>query len=425
MGRTGTDILIIEAPPRHGKSVFVSNWTPPWFLTRWPDKRVILSSYEAGFARTWGRKCRAVMEEHGPKFGVYISDGQGAASDWETTQGGGMLTAGAGGPMTGRGADLLIIDDPIKNAEEAVSEVVREGLWDWWQSTASTRIEPGGKVVVIATRWHEDDLSGRIIAQAEQHGGRKVSRLTLRAVAEDDDPLGRKVGETLWPARYNAADMERERRSRDAYWWLAMYQQRPGRPGTSEWPDEYFHDHIWAQHWPRSFECSAIGVDPSKGKNAKRGDYSAIVFVGISGGLAWVDADIERRPTEKIVTDTVRMARSTRAEAVNFESNGFQEEVAKTLETALWNAGMANMGVMFTENQGNKELRLQWKLGPKLGNRLLRFRDTPGCRLLVSQLREFPMGRHDDGPDGLELAFGALDQLAVHAEQSEFDVARV
>lgn len=420
-GRTEADILIIEAPPRHGKSVMISEYTPAWHSMRWPEKRIILAAYEAGFARTWGRKVRHILEEHGSRFGVSVQDDQSAASDWATNAGGGMLTTGAGGPMTGRGADLLIIDDPIKNAEEAMSEVIRDSLWEWWESTASTRIEPDGKAVIIATRWHEDDLSGRIIRHSEEQGGMKVQVLTLRAMAEDDDILGRPEGGALWPQRYDEAALEKLRKSRDPYWWLAMYQQRAGRPGNAEWPDEYFEG-IFPDRWPDAFECSAIGVDPSKGKSAKRGDYSAIVSAGMSGGILWVDSDIERRPTTKIVSDTLAMVVRTRAAAVNFESNGFQEVVADTFQQQAWSAGHVGLAVMFTENTTNKELRLQWKLGPLLAQKKLRFRDTPSNRLLVQQLREFPLGRHDDGPDGLEMAITALDQYL--GQGQDYEISR-
>lgn len=403
----------------------ISEWTPAWHAIRWPEKRIILASYEAGYARTWGRKARNILEEHGARFGVSVNDDQSAANDWGTNAGGGMVTAGAGGAITGRGADLLIIDDPHKNAEDAISETIRDSIGAWWETTASTRIEPGGKAIVIATRWHEDDLSGRIIRRAAENGGMVVKVLTLRAMAEDDDILGRPDGAALWPERYDQAALEKIRLSRDPYWWLAMYQQRAGRPGNAEWPEEYFGSHIWADRWPEAFEVVGIGVDPSKGKNAKRGDYSGIVSVGLSGGLLWVDADLERRPTDKIVSDTIAMLGRTRAQVVNFESNGFQEQVAQTFEQACWNAGHVGLAVMFTENTGNKELRLQWRLGPQLAQKRLRFRDTPGCRLLVSQLKEFPLGRHDDGPDALEMAISGMEQFCGQGQDLEIERAYV
>src|SRR5262249_39293348 len=158
-------ILVIEAPPRHGKSELISKYLPAWFLGTFPQKRVMLAAYGASFARSWGRKARELLEEHGTQlFGVRVRDDLRSSSEWGLWGSeGGMVSSGVGGPMTGRGADLLIVDDPVKSSDQSRSETIREAQWDWWQSTASTRIEPGGCTIVIATRWHEDDLSGRLI----------------------------------------------------------------------------------------------------------------------------------------------------------------------------------------------------------------------------------------------------------------------
>ena len=154
--------LLITMPPRHGKSEFASKYFPAWFLGRYPEKRVILASYEADFASQWGRKVRDLLEHHGSRlFGVMVRHDSKAADRWELADhGGGMQTAGVGGAITGKGADLLIIDDPVKNAEQANSDVYREKTWEWYTSTAYTRLEPGGAVILIQTRWHEDDQIG-------------------------------------------------------------------------------------------------------------------------------------------------------------------------------------------------------------------------------------------------------------------------
>src|SRR5262249_56690751 len=123
-------------------------------------------------------------------LGMEVSGDERPASEWGLFgRAGGMLTAGVGGPLTGRGAHLLIVDDPIKNAEQARSQTIRDNHWEWWQSTASTRIEPGGCAIIIATRWHPDDLSGRLLQAATIGEGAPVRRLRLPAIAEDADPL--------------------------------------------------------------------------------------------------------------------------------------------------------------------------------------------------------------------------------------------
>jgi len=360
----------------------------------------MLSSYEADFARSWGRKARTLVEEHGHLFGVSVSSASSAADNWEVAgHGGGMTTAGIGGPLTGRGCDLMIIDDPVKNAEESLSPTVREKHWDWWQSTASTRLEPGASALVMMTRWHPEDLAGRILT--EQPGEWEV--VSLPALAGYDDPLGRAPGEALWPERWPREVLERTKANLDAYWWKALYDQRPSRHGRFEWPDEYFED-IWCDDWPDSFEIRLVAVDPSKGKDARKGDYSAIVFVGVVGGKLFVDASLQRRPVSQIVQDVIEVSRYYNPHAVGVEINQFQEllepEIARVVAET---GGMQPLPLYGINNLVKKELRIG-RLGPYLARKEIQFRDTPQNRLLVKQLKEFPNGDHDDGPDALEMA---------------------
>lgn len=217
--------LIVEMPPRHGKSTMVSQFFPAWFLIRFPNMRVMLASYEADFAKGWGRRSRDIVERHGNTVSVNVSQKVVAGDRWELRRPhrGGMVTAGVGGGITGKGADVLIIDDPVKNAEEANSATVRNKVYDWYKSTAFTRLEPGGRVVVIMTRWHEADLVGELLENSEE----KWRVVCLPAIAEADDPLGRQEGEALWPQRYPRERLEKIKEELGSYWFNALYQQRP------------------------------------------------------------------------------------------------------------------------------------------------------------------------------------------------------
>jgi predicted phage terminase large subunit-like protein len=192
----------------------------------------MLASYEADFAATHGRAAREILEAAGPRFfGVRLRQDSTAANHWMTKAGGGMSTAGVGGPLTGKGADLLLIDDPIKNWQEANSETIREHQWDWFRSTAYTRLEPGGSAVIIMTRWHEDDLVGRILADEEI--GHEWEVIELPAVVTEDDlpdPLGRGVGDPLWASRYDADALDSIRKNVGPYIWSALYQGKPAPP---------------------------------------------------------------------------------------------------------------------------------------------------------------------------------------------------
>ena len=217
--------LIISMPPRHGKSELVSRYLPFWYLGAFPDRRVILASYEATFAATWGRKARELMMEHGGAlWGLDIRMDSRSTSAWDIAgHDGGMVTAGVGGPLTGKGGHLIVVDDPVKNAKEAMSKVYREAAWDWYLSTLRTRLEPGGAMILMATRWHQDDLLGRVLRDSDEDW----EVLSLPALAEgDDDPLGREPGEALWPERYSREVLE-SRRKESPFWFAAMYQGNP------------------------------------------------------------------------------------------------------------------------------------------------------------------------------------------------------
>ncbi|MGA9079826.1 MAG: phage terminase large subunit [Halobacteriota archaeon] len=216
--------LMVFMPPRHGKSELISKHFPAWYLGTFPNNHVILVSYEADFASSWGRKAREVLDELGDDFGVKVKQESSAAKHWEIEgHSGGMDAAGAYGPITGKGADVLVIDDPVKNAEEAYSPLQREKLWDWYQSTAFTRLEPNGAIILVMTRWHEDDLAGRLLKQ-EQGQWETVS---LPALAEAEDALHRTEGEALWPERFPVEQLLEKKQAVGSYWWSAMYQQRP------------------------------------------------------------------------------------------------------------------------------------------------------------------------------------------------------
>lgn len=404
-GRDPARILVVEMPPRHGKSEFCSRYLPSWFVGTHRNKRVMLCSYSSDLARTFGRTARDLVKWNGHRFGVSVRSDVNAANNWLLQDAvGGMMTAGVGGSLTGFGADLAIIDDPLKNAEEALSDRIREQQIEWFKSTLWTRIEPGGLLLVIQTRWHKDDLAGWLLGHATDELGVPVRKLSLPAIAREgiDDPLGRQAGEPLWPERWPLSALESKRQINEGYWWEALYQQNPGTYGQTEWPDSYF-DSIWADRWPDRFDEVVVALDPSKGKQQHRGDYSAIVTVGLNGGKLWVDADLERRPTEKMVEDLLRAGGAARASAVGIEVNAFQELLAPIVQAKARVVGYWPPQIVKYNNTVSKEIRIA-RLGAPLERGLYRFRRNPGTELLVKQLRNWPFDDHDDGPDALEMA---------------------
>lgn len=219
--------LLISTPPRHSKSETCSFWTPLWLLHRNPRTRILLASYEATFAEGWGRRVRDYVLDNSDALDLHLNPEHAAASAWSLREGGTMHTAGVGGPLTGRGGDVILIDDPIKNQEEAASQVYRDKAWAWFNSVALTRLEPGGFIIAIGTRWHEDDLIGRLENASASGEGLGWEVIKFPALAELGDPLGRPLGQALWPERYPEDKLKEIRKSLGPYQFSALYQQNP------------------------------------------------------------------------------------------------------------------------------------------------------------------------------------------------------
>ena len=225
--------LMIFMPPRHGKSELVSRLFSAYYLYKHPDKWVGINSYAAELAYTFSRNSRDNYRTSG---GILKGDAA-AVKQWETGKGGGLWAAGVGGPITGKGFDLGIIDDPIKNADEAASEVIREKHKDWYNSTFYTREEPSGAIIIIQTRWHEDDLSGWLLSQEDEEEPEHWHIVHFEAIKEDDEPDypatctiehdNRKTGEALAPMRYPLEKLNKISKRIGSYFFGALYQQRP------------------------------------------------------------------------------------------------------------------------------------------------------------------------------------------------------
>jgi predicted phage terminase large subunit-like protein len=226
--------VMVFAPPRHGKSLQVSRLFPAYYLSMFPDRWVGLASYAAELAYTHSRAARDYYV-----LGKRSLRGDAAAvKHWETGGGGGFWATGVGGPATGKGFHIGIIDDPIKNAEEARSEVIREKQWDWLRSVFYSREEPGGAIILILTRWNEDDIAGRALAAEEEEEDEREGWHVVRlpAVAEEAaaerpafsmEPDWRSPGEALCPERYPIEKLRRLEQRLGPYYWAALYQQRP------------------------------------------------------------------------------------------------------------------------------------------------------------------------------------------------------
>ena len=271
-----TDRLAVFMPPGAAKSTYASILFAPWYFAHHPDHCVIAASHTAELAEKWGRKVRNMIAEHRLLLGVGLAEDSQAAGRWETSAGGEYFAAGVGGSITGRRADLVIIDDPVRSREDAASETIRDKNWEWYKSDLYTRLKPGGRIVLIQTRWHEDDLAGQILAEMEA-GGDRWDVISLPALAEEDDPLGRTFGEPLWPEWESLEELERKRRAVGPREWSALYQQRPapeeGDYFNAAWLKTY--DKVPAREILRVYGASDYAV------TADGGDFTVHVVVGV------------------------------------------------------------------------------------------------------------------------------------------------
>ena len=238
---------MVHAPPRHGKSVLGTQWLPTWILALRPDWKIGIITHSFEFSREWGRAIRNTVNENWPDLGLSVSVDSKAAYRWNTAQGGGVICIGRGGTLIGRGVQVLIVDDPVKDGKESLSEKIQAETWDTYRSSSVTRLEPAASVFIYQQRWHPDDLSGKLL-QAQKDGPEAEGYdewevITLPARAKAGDPIGRKEGEALWPARYNDEALTKIRRSMGRYWWQAQYQQEPSAPGG-----DLIKEHWW-RYW--------------------------------------------------------------------------------------------------------------------------------------------------------------------------------
>jgi predicted phage terminase large subunit-like protein len=211
--------LMIFVPPRHGKSEMVTVRYPVYRLECDPAMRVIVGAYNQTLANTFSRKSRRIAQAR-----LDLSGERLAVEQWDTAAGGGLRAVGVGGGVTGQGGNLIVIDDPVKNREEAESETYRNRTYDWYTDDLYTRLEPGAAMILIMTRWHEDDLAGRILASED---GPNWTVINLPAIARENDPLGRQVGEALCPERYDVAALEERRRVLGEYAYSALFDGSP------------------------------------------------------------------------------------------------------------------------------------------------------------------------------------------------------
>jgi len=361
-GREGIGRLVIEMPPRHGKTLTVSRLFPTWVLGRNPDKRIMLVSYGATLALKNSRVARNLIRT--PRFraifgGLELADDSAAVDSWELKgHEGGCDAMGIDGGATGKGAHVLIIDDPIKNRAQAESETYRSRVWDAYTNDLYTRLEPGGAIIIMMTRWHRDDLIGRVMGESaddddeESDEVERWVRLRMPAMAEDaNDPLGRAEGEALWPWRYPLPRLQKIARAVGRYVWAALYQQRPEprEGGLFQWAHI---DENRARSHP-DLTRVVVAVDPS---GSAEGDAVGVMVAGKGrDGHAYVLSDRTLNGTPgQWARAVVRAYHEHQADRVVAEKNYGGEMVEAVIRTQ--DAKVSYKGITATRG---KEVRAE------------------------------------------------------------------
>lgn len=419
-------------PPQTGKSEFWAKWFPGWFLGMYPDRRVILGSYNSDTASEWGQKVRDVLEEHGPDyFGVRVRTDKRSKDNfglevfrdgqWKSAEGG-MRTMGMDAGITGKPADLFLIDDPIKGAEDALSPALRQRVWDVFASCVDSRIQPNGAICLTMTPWHPDDLGGRLLDR--EPGRWKVLRLPALAERTIDaeirtrrkgydaligapDPMGREPGRALWPERFDETHYEHKRKL-DPFWFDALYQCQP-RPR-----DGALFKLAWFSKFQDYVPREAKRVRGWDLAASVKGDYTVGVLVAEYNGLYYVENVRRFRcgPGERdaAILATTQMDNKKYPNLVHtwieqgFGSGGKTEGDALVMK-------LAGFAVSLQPSQTNKGARAQpFASQCEAGN--VKIVAADWNEEFVEELLAFhPEGsgkQHDDQVDAVSLAFSKL-----------------
>ena len=413
--------LMLFMPPRHGKSTLASIAYPAWHLGRNPKHEFISCSYSGSLAMSFSRKVRHLLRE--PLYKNVFTEAKldptsQSVESWLTTEGGGYVAAGVGGGITGKGAHVLVIDDPVKNREDAESDFNRDSVWDWYTSTAYTRLAPGGGILIILTRWHDDDLAGRLLRGAAD-GGDEWEVVKYPAIAEADEEY-RKTGEALHEDRYNLPSLEKIKRAVGPRDWSALYQQNP----VSDEGDYFTRDMI------RYYEPDEIDLGRMKFYCAwdlaigqrDRNDYSVGIVVGVDEYDYMYIIDLVRGKFDgfEIVERILDLYEQWRPSIIGIEKGHIEMALGPFLEKRvrerkLYEAYFKDL----KPGRRDKEARARAIQGRMQQGMVKIPKDEIWTGPLVAELLRFPNGVHDDQVDALAWVGLMMAEFATYVEPVE------
>lgn len=414
VARGRVDRLMVQMPPGAAKSTYASVLFPAFWFARHPRSEVIAASHTASLAEWFGRRLRTMIGEDGARFGLLLDAGSRAAGRFALQGGGQYFAAGVRGPITGRRADLILIDDPVKSWAEADSRAARDALFDWYRAELLSRLKPGGRVVLVMTRWHEDDLAGRLLAREDDW-----TVLRFPALAEADDPLGRAPGEALWPEWEDERAIARRRAIVGERVFAALYQQRPTAGGGAlfdagalKFLDSPPAVSRTVRAWDLAATAAAGGRDP---------DWTVGLKLGLGADDGLVVLDIVR-----VRLGPAGVERLLRATA---EADGAGTRIllaqdpgqAGVAQVAYLRRVLAGFEVEASPESGAKLTRAM-PAAAKVGAGLVGVVRAAWTDAFLAELRAFPEGGKDDQVDAFSRAVAMIAAAPAVARKVNFSL---
>lgn len=414
------EILIINTPPQHGKSTTVTETYPAFFLSRYPTKKAIIISYGDDLAERFGKRNLEKIRTYGNLFGISLNKRKSTSREFElSNEKGRMISKGLGSGITGHSGDLILIDDPIKNRMEADSETTRNRIWGEFEDTVKSRTSAGAKIVLIMTRWHEDDLAGRIMKEFSD----RTTIVSLPCEAEEKDLLGRQIGQALCPEigkdKEWLVDFKNTFTSEEGVRsWNALYQCRPssaeGNLIKREWWKYYsYKDYAEGR---LVFDTMIMSVDAAF-KDQEKNDYVAIETWGKKGPDMYLVDLINEHLN---FPNTIRAIRGMRAMhpyvgAILVEDKANGSAIIQVMRSEI-------QGIIAVLPMGSKEARVNSVSHAIESGNCYVPNDRAFTGMFVDQCAVFPNGKHDDMVDGMSQALARL--IFIHTNGRIYDKAK-
>lgn len=395
--------VMVFMPPRHGKSEESTKKFPAWVLGKSPDFPIIVSTYSQDLSTKFGQGTRDLMESQNYQavFGTRLRADTKAKASWMTDKNGGYEATGVGGAITGKGFKIGIIDDPIKNDEEAESEVVRENIHSWYKTTFYTRQEGNAAIILIQTRWHDDDLAGRLLKEQEEarRNGEidydKWEVINYPAIAEMDEPY-RKQGDPLWPGKFNLEQLNKTKKTLGPYKWSALYQQKPVDEESMEFKKGWYK-YRTLEEVLRLHARKFLTIDPASAMRGKSDNIGATLnFVDRENKWNFITWKLRMNALE-LIDFMFKIHKDYGFEKVGIEEGAYRDVIKPFLDLEMRKRNTFLTVIELEHKQQAKVLRVRGLIPYYSSGSIYHIEGL--CGDLEDEQAVFPKGAHDDVVD--------------------------